>query len=231
LTTLYPDLWDTIVTDRGVYAPQHDSRLLIEALAASDVVAGRRAVDLCSGTGVVAIAAAQLGAAGVTAYDICPRAVRCSRNNVETAGVAVDVRLGTLTDALSSGPWDLVMSNPPYVPVGPSARAELIPAEFGSPRAWNAGRDGRLLLDPLCALAAALLSAGGTMLIVQSEFAGVERSLATLRCAGLDADVVARQSIPLGPVLSARAAWLERIGLLSRGEREEQLAVIRADKR
>ena len=58
---------------------------------------------------------------------------------------------------------------------------------------------------------------GGTMLVVQSELSGVEQSLASVRSASLDADVVARQWIPFGPALSARTQWLERTGQLRRG--------------
>ena len=47
---------------------------------------------------------------------------------------------------------------------------------------------------------------------------------------GLHADVVVQQSIPFGPVLTARAAWLENIGVLSPGRREDKLFVIRAEK-
>ena len=68
------------------------------------------------------------------------------------------------------------------------------------------------------------------MLLVQSEFAGVEESLTALRSGGLDVDVVLWQWIPFGPVLSARAKWLEETGRLRAGRREEQLVVIRADK-
>jgi release factor glutamine methyltransferase len=79
-------------------------------------------------------------------------------------------------------------------------------------------------------LASKLLCDGGSMLLVQSAFAGVQRSLESLRSTGLDAEVIASQWIPFGPVLSARAAWLEETGLLRRGCREEELVVIRADK-
>jgi release factor glutamine methyltransferase len=40
----------------------------------------------------------------------------------------------------------------------------------------------------------------------------------------------AEQWIPFGPVLTARAHWLERVGLLEVGRREERLAVVRADR-
>jgi len=65
---------------------------------------------------------------------------------------------------------------------------------------------------------------------VQSEFAGPRETLAALASAGLDAEVVAYQWIPFGPVLTSRAAWLEETGRLEPGRREEELLVIRADK-
>jgi release factor glutamine methyltransferase len=230
LTIMYPDPLEIVVTDPGVYAPQHDSRLLIEALQKTNLAPGRHVLDLCTGSGVVAVTAAQLGALNVTAFDICPRAVRCSRANAESVGVQVNVRMGSLTDALARGPFDVVVSNPPYVPTGPEAHSEKIPLGAGPAGAWNAGDDGRLVLRPLCAAAPDLLNRGGTMLIVQSEFSGVEQSLVELRARGLDAEILMWQSVPFGPVLTARAQWLESIGWLQEGRREEELVVIRADK-
>ncbi len=231
LTILYPDLQSSVASVPGVYAPQHDSQLLIEAMTLTGAVAGRHVVDLCTGSGVIAIAAAQLGARSVTAFDICPKAVRCAADNADEAGVGVDTRLGTWGDALAVGPFDLVVSNPPYVPTSPDAHLEKISAEVGPSTAWNAGVDGRQVLNPLCDSAAELLSKTGTMLIVQSEFSDTEQSLRRLRGAGLDADVVLSQIIPFGPVLSARASWMEKIGMLPAGRREEEIVVIRAEKR
>lgn len=67
------------------------------------------------------------------------------------------------------------------------------------------------------------------MLVVQSALSGVEPSLTSLRSAGLDANYIARQRIPFGPVLSARRSWLERTGRLDPGCDEEEIVVIRAD--
>jgi release factor glutamine methyltransferase len=230
LTLTCPDPCETIVADVGVYAPQHDSRLLIDALQRSQLVEGRRVLDLCTGSGVLAIAAAQLGAAQVTAFDICPRAVRCSSANAAAVAVDVNVRVGSISDALACGPFDVVVSNPPYVPVSPDSHLEHISPSVGPTWAWDAGDDGRLVLDPLCASAPQLLTTGGTLLLVQSEFADVEKTLATLRSAGLNAEVFLWQSIPFGPVLSARAKWLENTGLLTGNRRDELLVVIRADR-
>jgi release factor glutamine methyltransferase len=64
---------------------------------------------------------------------------------------------------------------------------------------------------------------------VHSEFSDADASLAVLRRAGLKASVIARQWVPFGRVLTARAGWLQRQGLLERGRRVEELVVIRAD--
>ncbi len=231
MTIAPPDLHESIIADVGVYAPQQDSRLLVDTLQRTGLAEGRRVLDLCTGSGVLAVTAGRLGASRVTAFDICPRAVRCSQTNACAAGVEIDVRMGSLSDALALGPFDVVVSNPPYVPVGPRAEARLIPEALGPSWAWDAGVDGRLVLDPLCAAAPKLLTDGGTMLLVQSELANVDQSLAALRSGGLHAEVVLWQWIPFGPVLRARAKWLEQTGRLRSGRREELLVVIRADKR
>ena len=214
----------------GVYVPQQDSQLLIDTLKRTGLARGRRVLDLCTGSGVVAIAAAELGAASVTAFDICPHAVRCSRGNAVHAGVDVDVREGSWKGALDCAPFDVVVSNPPYVPTPPGSDEESIPRFVGPAWAWNAGPDGRMVLNPLCSSASGLLVDGGSMLLVQSALSGVEQSLNSLRSTGLYAYVVASQRIDFGPVLSERAGWLEITGQIEEGCRTEELIVIRADK-
>lgn len=188
-------------------------------------------LDLCTGSGAVAIAAAQLGAHSVTAFDICPDAVACATTNAAEAGVRVDARVGMWVDAFLAGPFDMVVSNPPYVPTGPDADMECIPTDVGPATAWNAGMDGRDVLNPICDSASELLTLGGTLLLVQSEFADTEQSLRRLRGGGLRAEVVLSQLIPFGPVLNARANWMESIGMLPVDRREEEIVVIRAEKR
>jgi len=230
VTATLPELHRPILAAPDVYRPQEDSRLLIDTLERTTVVVGRRVADLCTGSGIIAIAAAELGAEAVTAWDISEDAVRCAQHNARAAGVAVDVRLGMFSDALAEGPYDVVVSNPPYVPT--SSTADLtIPGNADPAWSWDGGEDGRLIIDPLCEMAPALLTDGGTMLLVQSEFSGVEQTINALRRTGLRADVVAWQLIPFGPVLNAQASWLESTGRLPAGRRDEELVVIRADKR
>ncbi|EUA05973.1 ribosomal L11 methyltransferase family protein [Mycobacterium kansasii 732] len=229
MTTTYPALDGAMVADM-VYQPQFDSRLLVDTMRRTGLIPRRRVLDLCTGSGFVAIAAAEMGCASVTAFDICPHAVRCSRDNVADAGVDVDVRQGSWARAFDCAPFEVIVSNPPYVPAPPVDDSDAISPAAGPSWAWNAGLDGRLVLDPLCESAAKLLCDGGSLLLVQSALAGVQRSLDCLLATGLNAEVFASQWIPFGPVLSARAAWLEETGRVPRGCRDEELVVIRADK-
>jgi release factor glutamine methyltransferase len=229
LTTAYNN-WDVPVVAEGVYAPQEDSQLLIDVMDKTGLAPGRRVADLCTGSGVVAIAAAEQAASEVSAFDICPRAVYFARQQASMVGVEVDVHLGSWARAAEFGPYDLVVCNPPYVPHDPGITCFELPSDIGPSRAWDAGYDGRLVLDPLCASVRDLLADGGTMLLVQSEFAEPRKTLAALASSGLDAEIFAWQWIPFGPVLTARAQWLEDTGRLDMGRREEELVVIRADK-
>lgn len=219
----------TIAAPLGVYAPQHDSALLIDVLRRTGVARGRRVADLCTGSGVVAIAAALDGAAEVLAFEGAELAVRCAKVNAVAAGVELAVHHEDWTRAVDFGPFDVVTCNPPYVPEPPQGDVEVIPLNAGPATAFNAGADGRAVLDPLCAAAPRLLAEAGTLLIVQSEFSDTHATVEALSDAGLSAAVVAQESVPFGPVLSARAEWLERTGRLEQNRRMEELVVIRAD--
>ncbi len=228
MTTAYTDLGSPVVAE-GVYAPQEDSQLLIDVMEKTGLALGHRVADLCTGSGVAAIAACEQDAAKVIAFDICPQAVHCARTNAAAAGVDVAVHLGSWARAVEFGPYDLVVCNPPYVPHDPSLDG-TVPSHIGPARAWDAGFDGRMVLDPLCAAVPELLADGGSCLGVQSAFASPRQTRGARAAAGLDADIVAYQGIPFGPVLTSRAEWLESTGRLEPGRREEEIVVIRADK-
>ncbi|MCW6005090.1 50S ribosomal protein L11 methyltransferase [Micromonospora sp. CPCC 205371] len=221
----------------GAYPPQADSALLTAAAAAAPIPPGARVLDVCTGSGALALAAARLGAGEVTAVDVSRRAVMCVRLNAWARGLPVRARRGSLADLLAAPPWtatrdeparrsyDVVLANPPYVPCS----SESVPT--GRERAWDAGPDGRAVLDPFCLAVPGLLSEAGFVLLVHSHVSDVERSLALLRDGGLQTAVVARRRVPFGPVMRARTAYLEATGLIRRGQRHEDLVVIRASRR
>jgi release factor glutamine methyltransferase len=184
---------------------------------------GARALDVFTGSGVLAVAARRAGAREATAVDISRRAVANAHINAVLNRVRVRVRRGDLFAPVASERFDLITANPPYLP---SADDEL--PEAGPQRAWDAGHDGRILLDRLCDELPNALASGGVALIVHSSLNDESRTLDRMAAAGLRAEVLARRRGPLGPLLAARAEMLERRGLLAPGEREEELVVIGA---
>jgi release factor glutamine methyltransferase len=212
-----------IITLPGVFQPRSDTWLLAEALRQRRPGPESRVLDLCTGSGALAVAAARAGAGDVVAVDVSRRAVLTARCNALLNGVRIRAVRGDLFDAVGNERFDLIVSNPPYLP----AEADAPPTR-GMRRAWDAGRDGRALLDRVCAGAADHLRPGGTILLVHSSVCGEERTLHMLRDHGLQAGVLVRRRGPLGPLLAARAPELENRGLLAPGERTEDVLVVAA---
>lgn len=209
----------------GVYPPQEDSWLLAEALGRQRLGPESRVLDVCCGTGVLGIHAKAAGAGDVTAVDVSRRALACTWINARLHRSPVRVVRGDLLHPVRHRRFELVVSNPPYVP----ARDDVLPAA-GNARAWDAGKDGRALLDRICRQAPEVLAVGGTLLLAQSVLSGVEKTQNMLEEQGLSVDVVARCEIPFGPVLASRRALLESRGLIDAGQNREEIVVIRADK-
>jgi release factor glutamine methyltransferase len=208
----------------GVYRVDRDTALLTEVLR--DRVLGRHVLDVCAGTGALAIAAAQAGAASVTAVDLSRRSAAATWLNSRLHHVPVTVRRGDLFTPVRGRRFDVVVANPPYVP----ASAQT-PARYRIARCWDAGHDGRLLLDRICSGLPDVLTDDGTALVVHSEVCGEQATIAAMAAAGLDARVVARAVIPFGPVMRARAALLEARGLIIPGQRAEEIVVAAGRRR
>ncbi|GAA2442134.1 methyltransferase [Streptomyces glaucus] len=206
----------------GVYAPQEDTELLAGALSDEPLPPGAAVLDVGTGTGALALEAARRGGR-VTAVDVSWRAVCAARLNATRAGLPLRVRRGNLFDPVRGESFDLILTNPPYVPAPDGTRPR------GPARSWDAGHDGRLVLDRICREGPELLRPGGVLLVVQSALSDPDRTLGLLRTAGLKAAVIRRRRIDFGPVLRGREHWLRHRGLLSATDDKEELVVVRAE--
>jgi len=209
-----------LVTLPGVFRPISDTWLLADTLDGEPLLPGARVLDLCSGSGALAVRAARR--ADVTAVDVSRRAVATIRLNAALNGVKVRALRGDLFGAVPGERFNAIVSNPPYVP----APSDELPTR-GRARAWDAGRDGRALLDRICEQAPDHLRPDGVLLVVHSSLLGYERTAELLYRGGLEVDLAAQERGPLGPLMNGRRGHLEAAGLLDPGQHEEDVLVVR----
>jgi release factor glutamine methyltransferase len=160
------EFWGRDFTVTGaVLIPRPETELVVEA--ALDWMAGRavRIADIGTGSGCLAVTLAlERPSSSVTATDVSADALAVARTNAARLNARVDFRIGPLlADAV--GPFDLIVSNPPYV--AERDRASLPPEvrDFEPAVALFAGEDGLDVIRRLVPAAAAHLSPRGRLLM------------------------------------------------------------------
>jgi release factor glutamine methyltransferase len=180
--------------DRRALVPRPDTETLVDVALERTRArsAYGRALDLCTGTGCVAIAFAKARPTWrVTATDVSPDATDLAWENVRRVGVAFSVRtaVGNLFEPVADERFELVVSNPPYVPSAEIETLEPDVREFEPRAALDGGADGLDLVRTVVNRAPRHLEPGGVLaleiafdqadrvapLFEQAGFAQIER--------------------------------------------------------
>ncbi len=155
--------------DPRVLVPRPETELVLEAALAA-LPEGGRALDLCTGSGCLAVSLAlERPNARVVATDLSAEALAVARENAAALGAVVDLAQGDLWAAVHGDePFDVVVSNPPYIPAG-----ELpgLPREVRREPciALDGGADGLSVLRRIVAGAPARLRPGGALCVEMHE--------------------------------------------------------------
>lgn len=151
-------------TASGVLIPRPETELLVQA--ALDYFEGAqgaaRALEVGTGTGCIACSLAKEAGMEVLATDISDEAVACATRNVSALGLddLVEIRKADCVEGVE-GTFDLLISNPPYIP---TAVMETLPHEvsgFEPHLALDGGADGLEFFDRLVNEGLALVREGG----------------------------------------------------------------------
>ena len=150
----------------AVLIPRPDTEVLVEE-ALQRLSGPGRILDVGTGSGAIAIAIAhERPEAKVEAVDLSPAALAVARGNAEANGVAerMTFSLGDLRQLQGAG-YDLVVSNPPYIPSAELAGLMPEVREFEPLLALDGGNDGLSAYRLLAAQAGTLLKPGGWLLL------------------------------------------------------------------
>lgn len=154
----------------GVFVPRPETEMLAgwavgalqQALGAG--VLAPSAVDLCTGSGAIAAALAdEVPEAQVHAVELDPGAFAYAERNL--SGTGVDLRLGDITSAFADldGAADVVVVNPPYIPVGAFEAVDVEARTHDPPLALWSGEDGLDAIRMVERVAGRLLRPGGVL--------------------------------------------------------------------
>ena len=123
-----------------VLIPRQDTECLVERVL--PYVDGKRVLDVCTGSGCIAIAIAKLGKPFIVhGVDISEEALAVARQNATELNASVELFAGDLMTRMD-GQYDVIVSNPPYIP--PSVIEGLMPeVRLHEPMlALDGGQDG-----------------------------------------------------------------------------------------
>jgi release factor glutamine methyltransferase len=154
----------------AVLIPRPDSEFaVVESLAKLKGLEAPRCVDVGTGSGCLALACVhQHKTARFVAIDLSPAALQLARSNAEKLGLAdrVEFREGDLLEPVKGeGPFDLIVSNPPYIASSVVLELEQGVRDFEPHLALDGGEDGLRIVDRLIPQALALLKVGGHLIL------------------------------------------------------------------
>lgn len=185
----------TVSVGPGVFIPRPETESLLEWAVAQPLSRAPVIVDLCTGSGALALALAKtVPAARVIAVDDSEDALHYARRNL--AGTDVELIRADVTEPgllpELDGHVDLVVANPPYIPEGAELEPEV--AEYDPAHALFGGPDGMAVVDAIVGLACRWLCDGGRCAVEHDDTTSVRTIEAFGRTGQFD-DVTGRRDL------------------------------------
>ena len=162
----------TVQVGPGVFIPRPETEGLLEWASAQPLPPHPTIVDLCTGSGALALALSKFWPdARIVAVDDSDDALAYARRNV--AGTPVELLRADVTDPALlpelDGQVDLLVANPPYIPDGVALEPEV--AQHDPPHALFGGPDGMTVINAIAGLAGRWLRPGGRCAVEHDDTA------------------------------------------------------------
>lgn len=148
-----------------VLIPRQDTEVLVSEAAARQPGA-RTVLDIGTGSGCIAVSLQKLySKATVTATDISEAALAVARRNAEKHGAVIEFLSGSLFAPVYGRRFDLIVTNPPYIPTADIASLDLEVRDYDPGTALDGGADGLDIYRSLIPAAVEHLNPGGWLLV------------------------------------------------------------------
>lgn len=176
-----------ILVDENVLIPRPETEILAEnAISLSD---GKKVLDICTGSGAIALAIKANSSATVTASDISDKAIIKAKENAERNGLEVEFIISDLFEAFKGRKFDVITANPPYIKSSdiPSLQAEV--RDYEPMLALDGGSEGMDIIGRIIDQAGNYLSDDG-VLLMEVGIGQSERSVELLQEKGYRTEII-----------------------------------------
>jgi release factor glutamine methyltransferase len=193
------EFWSApFVVDRRVLIPRPETELLVET-AAELMEGSGRVAEIGTGSGCVIVALAkEVGGAGWLGVDVSAEALQVAEMNVTRHGLSgrITLRRSDLFEdmRLEDGPFDIIVSNPPYVPSGERDGLQREIREHEPWLALDGGEDGLDIVRKIIRLAPAHLRRGGHLLL-EIGYGQAEEVMACVAADGSFGNIYSRRDL------------------------------------
>ncbi len=152
--------YDFIVT-KDVLSPRQETEILVETVL-KNINGKMRVLDLCTGSGIIAVVLAKKSDATVFATDISSRALDIAQKNAEKNNVKITFKKSDLFLNLKSiKKFDIIVSNPPYIPSDEIDSLDIEVKSFDPRISLDGGEDGLMFYKNIISNAPKFLTKGG----------------------------------------------------------------------
>ena len=133
----------TFKTDPRALIPRFETELLVEkALETAKNFKNPRILDICTGSGCIAISIAKAINANITATDISQDAISLAQENAELNNVNINFICTDIIDGLEDEKYDIIICNPPYIPTHELRNLMIDVKDYEPILALDGGSDG-----------------------------------------------------------------------------------------
>lgn len=154
------------LVNTNVLIPRFDTEVIVEkTIKIAQNMQNPRILDLCTGSGAIAIAIKKNVECQMVATDVSPDAIAVAQQNAERLGAEIDLRLGNLFKPVKGDKFDIIVSNPPYIQSMAIADLDKEVADYEPTIALDGGADGLDYYKDITANAQKYLNDGGYLIL------------------------------------------------------------------